>query len=271
MNLISRLVLVMMIILSGLSEAVAFSWQDLWVTKDQQAKIMMDQGQFKQANDTFLRADWRATAAYRAKDYTQAAMLYQSIPNQEAHYNKGNALAHIGKYSDAIEAYNKALAINPNHQDALYNRHIVEELLKKQNQDKHDQDKPDQSKPYEGKPTQDKPDQSMPYQDKPGQDKPDQSMPYQDKSGQDKPDQSKPYQGKPDQDKPDQGKQNQDTPSSDPHPEKKISPTQNTSRDDREKQQAKEQWLNLIPDDPGGLLREKFLRDHLRRQPMWDQ
>jgi len=34
----------------------------------------------------------------------------------------------------------------------------------------------------------------------------------------------------------------------------------------RENQQASQQMLRSIPDDPGGLLRQKFLRDHLRRQ-----
>ncbi|HAU1251031.1 TPA: hypothetical protein F8R87_14655, partial [Legionella pneumophila] len=41
------------------------------------------------------------------------------------------------------------------------------------------------------------------------------------------------------------------------------------SESNQEKQLAKEQWLRLIPDDPGGLMREKFLRDHLRRERGW--
>ncbi|HAT8674841.1 TPA: hypothetical protein JBA06_14425, partial [Legionella pneumophila] len=43
------------------------------------------------------------------------------------------------------------------------------------------------------------------------------------------------------------------------------------SESNQEKQLAKEQWLRLIPDDPGGLMREKFLRDHLRRERGWYQ
>ncbi|MDR4500857.1 MAG: VWA domain-containing protein [Nitrospirales bacterium] len=35
---------------------------------------------------------------------------------------------------------------------------------------------------------------------------------------------------------------------------------------DMESQQAMEQWLRRIPDDPGGLLRRKFLLEHRRRQ-----
>jgi Ca-activated chloride channel family protein len=33
-----------------------------------------------------------------------------------------------------------------------------------------------------------------------------------------------------------------------------------------EKQQAVEQWLQRVPDDPGGLLRRKFQLEALRRQ-----
>ena len=43
------------------------------------------------------------------------------------------------------------------------------------------------------------------------------------------------------------------------------------SPEELEKQQEKEHWLKLIPDDPAGLLRDKFLRDHLRREEGWYQ
>ncbi|MHB1201137.1 MAG: hypothetical protein ACYCZ6_16605, partial [Polaromonas sp.] len=33
-----------------------------------------------------------------------------------------------------------------------------------------------------------------------------------------------------------------------------------------ERQLAEEQWLRRIPDDPGGLLRRKFMIEHLIRQ-----
>ena len=45
----------------------------------------------------------------------------------------------------------------------------------------------------------------------------------------------------------------------------------NSSADDRvdywseEDEQAMEQWLRRIPDDPGGLLRRKFRNEHQRR------
>ena len=41
------------------------------------------------------------------------------------------------------------------------------------------------------------------------------------------------------------------------------------TQEEKEQRKARDQWLKLIPDEPGGLLREKFLRDHLRRQRGW--
>jgi len=230
----------LMILLVSLAPSVsAWGWQDLLQTKDQQAKEMMDSGQFAKAHETFLREDWRAASAYRAGDYAKAATLYSAVKHiEDAHYNQGNALARLGKYQQAINEYNKTLAMNPNHDDAIANRKLVEELLKKQqDQDKQNQDKQDQ--------------------DKRDQDKQDQDKQEQDKQEQDKKDQDKKDQDKKDQDKKDQ--------------DKKEPKNEKQSRSNQENEQSREQWLRLVPDDPGGLLREKFLRDHIRRQNGWTE
>jgi len=193
--------------------ACAFNWQDLWSTPDQQGQYLMEKKHYAQAKDTFTRSDWTATAAYRAGDYKQAAELYQNLKTEKGYYNQGNALAHLGKYKQAIKAYDKALAINPANQDALFNRKLVEDLLNKeknQNKDQQNQDQQNQNQ------------QTQEQQDK---------------------------------DKKNNGKKKDKA----------------QSEAEREKQQTKDQWLRLIPDDPGGLMREKFLRDHLRREKRWYQ
>jgi len=282
----------LLIAFSALAQPLyAWSWQDLWLTKNQQAQAMMNKGQFSKAKEAFERDDWRATAAYRAGEYEQAARLYQSLKNETAFYNQGNALAHMGQYEQAIKAYNNALAINPNHQDALHNREVVEKLLKqdqnKQEQNKQDQNKQDQNKQEQNKQDQNKQDQNKQDQNKQDQNKQDQNKQDQNKQDQDKQDQDKQDQDKQDQDKQDQDKQDQDKQDKDKQDQdkqdqakqdkkqeknkKKNQPDVAQSPAAREKQQAKEQWLRLIPDDPGGLMREKFLRDHLRRQRGWYQ
>ena len=224
----------------------ASTWDNLWLTQNQQAQRLMDKHQFAEAAEGFEDSAWRATAAYRSGKYDNAAAGYQALDTDEGYYNQGNALAHMGQYEKALKAYDHALRLNSKHEDAQYNRKLVEELIKK--------DKQKQSKE-----NKDKQDQDKQNQDKQNQDKQNQDKQNQDKQNQDKQNQDKQNQDKQSQKKQNQKKQNQ---------KKKKA---NISTAESEKQRAKEQWLRLIPDDPGGLMRQKFMRDHLRRQRGWDQ
>ncbi|MDP3562470.1 MAG: tetratricopeptide repeat protein [Legionellaceae bacterium] len=274
----------------SLNTAHAFRWQDLWQNSDSQAQQMMNKKQYKEAQKTFKRSDWRAAAAFRAGDFQQASSLYLQSKQADNFYNAGNALAHLGQYKQAIEAYNKALKLDKTNKDAQHNRNIVEALLKKQppskNQDKQNQDKQNQDKQNQDKQNQDKQNQDKQNQDKQNQDKQNQDKQNQDKQNQDKQNQDKQNQDKQNQDKQNQDKQNQDKQNQDKQDKQdkqdqdKQDPAQKDQQEENQKneskkseqsknnqeQQAKEQWLKMIPDDPGGLLREKFLRDYLRKR-----
>jgi Ca-activated chloride channel family protein len=241
--------------------ANAWTWQDLWKTPNQQASQLMLKKQFEQAKQTFQSPEWQATAAFRANDYADASRRFEALHHADGYYNQGNALAHLGQYEQALEAYSNSLALRPKDPDTLHNRAIVEALIKK-DQDKQDQDKQNQDKQNQDKQNQDKQDQDKQDQDKQDQDKQNQDKQNQDKQNQDKQDQDKQDQDKQDQDKQDQDKQDQDK--QDRDKQDQLQPKKSAPPSTQE-QQANKQWLQLIPDDPGGLLQEKFLRDHLRR------
>ena len=236
------------------SPAYAWQWQDVWKTKDQQAKAQMDAGQYADAAHTFQRSDWRATAAYRAKEYQEAARAYLQGHTADDYYNAGNALAMLGQYQPALQAYDKALSQDPKHQDAQFNKNIVQALLEKQKQE---------NPPKSSNSNKDKSPEQQPS-----------SQSSSDKDQKPSPDKSA---SKQDQNKASPEPNKEEKPKSDPRPKSEPSAASNkppkpkpkSTRAQREQQEANEQWLRLIPDDPGGFLREKFLRDHLKRQSEW--
>lgn len=108
-------------------------WRNLWQRPDQQGAQAFDQGAFSDAAQHFEDPAWRASSLYKAGQYEAAAQAYEHVPGTD--YNRGNALARAGKLEEALTAYDAALAARPDDADALFNRDLVAELLKKQ-QDK---------------------------------------------------------------------------------------------------------------------------------------
>lgn len=276
----------MIFLLLSATSSYAWHWRDLWATQNQQAQALMNQGRYKQAQEIFDRDDWRAAAAYRAGDYEQAAKTYQLLNDESAPYNQGNAFAHMGQYEKAIEAYDKALLLNPENQDAQHNRKIVADLLKKEKErQKQDQQKNasketssnDQSskeQPEKNQENASKKDQTNSNEQNQEQSNPndqDQDNKPANPGNQNAQDQQETQNTQKKQNAANQKEQGeQHSPSS----EKNKNPNEQPAHDAQsteagEKEQAKAQWLRLIPDDPGGLMREKFLRDHLRRQHGW--
>ena len=93
---------------------------------EQQAMQAYQQGDFQRAARLFDDPVWRGNAWYRAGEYVRANTAYQQAVEQQvavvtAHYNRANALVQLGELAAAKAAYLAALALEPGHQDALYN------------------------------------------------------------------------------------------------------------------------------------------------------
>lgn len=128
------------------SPAEALVWADLWKTPDQQAQQVLQSGDAKAAAERFVDPGWKAAAEYKAGEYDEAAKRLEAIDTPLAQYNRGNALAQQGQLEAALKAYDRALQLNPGHEDAQYNRKLVEDALKKQQEQPQKQDQSESSK-----------------------------------------------------------------------------------------------------------------------------
>lgn len=115
------------------SQAHAFDLRPLYLNRNQQGLADYKKGNYKSAEEKFEAIDWKGSAAYKSEDYKQAEKLFSEQAGVSGTYNKGNALALQGKYEEAIAAYDEVLAKEPNHEDAAYNKKILEELMNNQN------------------------------------------------------------------------------------------------------------------------------------------
>ena len=97
------------------SNAHAFSILPWFENINQRASRLMHEKNFAEAEKTFTQPDWKAVAAYRNQDYASAGTGFKAREGTEGFYNQGNALAYQKKYQEAIQAYDKALKLNPNH------------------------------------------------------------------------------------------------------------------------------------------------------------
>jgi len=130
-------------------QTLAFGWDDLWLRPDQQGAKLLSQGKAKVAANKFENPSWKGVANYRAGQYQKTVDALRKQENALSHYNRGNALAHLGKFQQAIEAYDVTLNLNPDDSDAEFNRDLLKKLLeqqKKQQNPKKDQNQKDANK-----------------------------------------------------------------------------------------------------------------------------
>lgn len=248
----------------------AFEWKDLWQTPDQQGMKALQNEKPAEAQALFENDQWRASAAYQAGNYPQAIEGFIGDASTSGHYNRGNAMARSGDLEGALEAYDQALKINPEMEDAKFNRKLVEELLKQQKQQQDSQENQEGNQEQNQQPSQ--------QQNSKNSEQPDPSRQRQDQSPQE------PSSSTENTDQPQSENQTPEAPQeklqgNERRPEKQEEEKKQKEAEQQsiqelsdidqgekngqgekneQAQQELEQWLRRVPDDPGGLLREKF-------------
>ena len=126
------------------------SWTDfVFNTKDQVATKAYQNGEYAKAQQTFNNKQWQGSSAYKAGDHEAAYNAFKHDESATGWYNQGNALAHGNKLDEAIKAYEKALSLNPDFQQAEDNKNLLEQLKQQQEQQQDQQQNSDQNQQSE--------------------------------------------------------------------------------------------------------------------------
>ncbi len=222
------------------------AWKNLWETPNQRGAKAFAQENHAEAARLFEDGNWAGAAAYRQGNYEGAIAAYSANGTADGHYNRANALAKSGNYAEAISAYEFALSIEPDHEDAITNKAIVEQLLQQQEADKAEQE--------EGESDEAESQQNSDSEQNDQQENSEQQDQESQEGNQDQQEQQQQEQQQaPDEQENSESNSEQNTPS-------------DTQNEEFEEQQAVEQWLRRIDDDPGELLRRKFRYQYRQRQ-----
>ena len=211
-------------------------WRNLWLRPDQQAYRALQDGDPAAAARMFEDTQWRGSARYRSGDFSGAVSDFAEDSSARGLYNQGNALARLGRYPEAIERYEQVLQENPQQQEAAFNKALLEKLMEQQNQ----QEQAEQEQQNQHQQQQSQESQSGDSDEQQEQDQ-------QESEEQESEQQPEESEQQSDEETPEQSETEEDS----------------AQRD--EKQEALEQWLRRVPDDPGGLLRRKFQHETKQR------
>lgn len=297
--------------------AQALSWQDLWLTEDQQAQRELQRGN-SEAATRFTTPERRGAALFAQQEYDAAAKEFAAGDDAADAYNRGNALAHAGRFEEAVKAFDQALKQRPGFPEARDNRAIAQQLadLQKQQQSEQQQQSGQQQNSGDQQDAQNGQEQGSDQQQS-GQNQSGEQSQDSAGGGDQEADAEPGQSGEQEQSGPDEmsdeeaaqraaREQEEDEADAEENPysaaqpkepgaeqageeqrsvPQQVEPGQEAPEGEKiqglaemssepmtEEEQMLEQWLRKVPDDPSGLMRNKFKYQYLqRRQSLRDQ
>jgi Ca-activated chloride channel family protein len=278
-------------LLLGTVAAQGMSWPDVWLRPDQQAQRILESGNAAAAAALFQDPRRRAYAELESKRYDDAAKRLEPFKDAPSQYNRGNALARAGQLPAALAAYDAALraadADSVVARDAKHNRDLVARQLEKQQhsppQQSQDHSQQQQSQQQAGNGNAGNAGESAHEADAQQRDGRRTEAPAPDKE-QRNAQQAAAQRAESEQARRDAAAaiaQSASQPAAPQHPSSaraqsalqgsepaapRVDVPADALRPESEQTMALDQWLRAMPDDPGGLLRRKFMIEHMMKQ-----
>ena len=244
-------------------------WREMFLTGDQRGYQAWLQQDYLAAEREFNDPSWRGSSLYRQGRYQEAAEAFKNDPSAQGHYNRGNALAKTEQFEEAIQAYQHALAQQPDFAEAQHNLELIQKL--------HDEQQNQQNQPGQDQQPEQQPEQ--------GQDQQPETTDSNQQAG-NEPSESETNNPADNQTEAEQGEQSTELDAQETHNAQDVQPTSEdkgemgeqptidslteqteTDASAREREQANQAWLNQIRDDPGLFLKRKFDYQYQQNPP----
>ncbi|WP_333609279.1 vWA domain-containing protein [Arsukibacterium sp.] len=261
-----------------LPSAEAFSWRDLWQSRQQQAAEAYQQQDYVRAEQAFTDPQWQGHAAYRHGNYQQAEQHYRTALQQQRSadnlHNLGNALALQQRFAEALDSYQQALELAPEHAAAQQNALIMQQLLEQQEQQQSSSDQ-QQSQQQDQQSEQQEEQQSSDEADQQNSENSSEQQSDEQDSEDQQPSSAQPQQPDEQQNAADEQQQQEmqalteqdDAAMPEPEREQQAAIRETWPNATPEQQQELDNLLRKVQDDPGLLLRNRmYLENQKRRQ-----
>ena len=98
---------------------------NLWITPNQIGYRYYIAEDYINASKSFENISFRGASLYRAGEFEKAKSIYILRSDRDSRYNLGNSYLMMGRYEEAIKAYDIALQIDPNFIEATENRALA--------------------------------------------------------------------------------------------------------------------------------------------------
>jgi Ca-activated chloride channel family protein len=118
---------------SANTESANHWFADLWLTGDQQGRLLMQWENYAEAATRFEDPMWKGLAHYYNEEFMLAAQYFSRTDNDDALFNEANARAQARDYVRSAVRYDRLLARAPNYPGARENRQRVQQLIEETN------------------------------------------------------------------------------------------------------------------------------------------
>jgi Ca-activated chloride channel family protein len=278
--------------LCGLASVSYAGWADWWLTPEQRAAKAYEREDIEELTKVAPTADWRGIGEYESGDFAKSAKTFSEAAAQhrlagddsalnDALYNQGVSQVQNGQYQEAIDNFDTVISRDPTYADAIHNRDIAEKLLQMQQQPESQSGDGDQGEQQNGEQQQQT--DSGQQQSDSGESSESDGGEQSETQGQQQADQSNNQNGDEEADQQQVGSQKSEQDqrdaeqalaaeaANDSEADAQNEPTSSDSDSAElpmsEADQAAEQLLRRIPDDPAGLLRRKLQQSHVSDFP----